>query len=97
MTDLKNLSQFQDLLYKLKKESLLSDFQIDTNVATVTIVGYAIKSDSNLSYEIIHHLSNDKIDIFAIMFSETKITILISDQNSDKVIKILHNLLFGKS
>lgn len=82
---------------KHKIESLLNDleasFTIDVNIAAIAIVGYGIKNDSNLIQEIFKILEQESVTVAAVQISEIKISILIEDDKTEKIIQLIHENL----
>lgn len=94
ITNLIDKNKCQNLLERLKNNSILTKYELNTNISTVTLVGYGIKNDSNLLSKIIEILENNNINILALNLSDIKISILINDQDNEKVIKLLHEYCF---
>ena len=94
ITNLTDKNKCQKLLDSLKKNSTLIKYQLNTNISSVTIVGYGIKNDSELTWKIIDILANHGIDILSSHLSDIKISILINDQDNEKVITLLHDYCF---
>ena len=97
ITNLTDKNKCQKLLEHLKNDSLLiKKHELSANISTVTIVGYGIKNDKRLSWKLIEILTDNSIEIFASHLSDIKMSVLIDEQNNEKVIKLLHNYCFGK-
>lgn len=89
-------NRFESLLVNLKLEAKIADFIIDTKIATVSIIGHGIKNDSTLVGIILEKLEQEKIEISMLQVSEIKISLLINDEDTEKTIRIMHELLIDK-
>lgn len=78
------------ILENLKNNSKIVNYNLNTNISTVTIVGYGIKNDSSLTWQAIDILNKYKIKIISYQADDIKMSILINDQDNEKVIKLLH-------
>ena len=97
IANLTDKNKCQKLLEHLKNDSLLiKKYELSANISTVTIVGYGIKNDKRLSWKLVEILTDNSIEIFASHLSDIKMSILIDEQNNEKVIKLLHDYCFGK-
>ena len=94
IANLTDKNKCQKLLERLKNNSLLAKYELSANISTVTIVGYGIKNDSRLTCKFIEILTDNAIEIFASHLSDIKMSILINDQDNEKVIKLLHDYCF---
>ena len=97
IANLTDKNKCQKLLEHLKNDSLLiKKYELSANISTVTIVGYGIKNDKRLSWKLVEILTDNSIEIFASHLSDIKMSILIDEQNNEKVIKLLHDYCFDK-
>ena len=53
-------------------------------------MGYGIKNDSGICFNIISLLSNQQIKVKEIDLTETRFTVVLEDQDTEKTIKLLH-------
>jgi len=89
--NLTDKNKFELVLTSLKNKNLISDFNLITNIANVTVIGYGIKNDSALAWKIIELLGQEEIKVKSIDSNEVKISLLLDEQDTEKAIKILHN------
>ncbi|WP_016770325.1 aspartate kinase [Rickettsia sibirica] len=92
ITNLTDKNNLQALLTNLKEDKQIQDFTFDTEIATISLIGYGIKNDCKLLETILSKLTNDNIDVHMIQLSEVKITLFINDQDVEKTIFNLYNL-----
>lgn len=87
---LNDINRFEEQLENLKKHYLITKFTINTDISTVSLIGYGIKNNSKLIWQIADYLNKNNIEVLSIYSSEVKITIMIKDSDTEKAIKILH-------
>ncbi|MCZ6901943.1 MAG: aspartate kinase [Rickettsia endosymbiont of Ixodes persulcatus] len=92
ITNLTDKNNLQTLLTNLKDDKQIQDFTFDTEIATISLIGYGIKNDCKLLETILSKLTNDNINVNMMQLSEVKITLLINDQDAEKTIFNLYNL-----
>ncbi|MFA1688057.1 aspartate kinase [Candidatus Rickettsia barbariae] len=92
ITNLTDKNNLQALLTNLKDDKQIQDFTFDTEIATISLIGYGIKNDCKLLETILSKLTNDNINVYMIQLSEVKITLFINDQDTEKTIFNLYNL-----
>ncbi|WP_064429308.1 aspartate kinase [Rickettsia sp. Tenjiku01] len=92
ITNLTDKNNLQALLTNLKDDKQIQDFTFDTEIATISLIGYGIKNDCKLLETILSKLTNDNINVHMIQLSEVKITLFINDQDVEKTIFNLYNL-----
>lgn len=92
ITNLIDKNNLQILLTNLKDNKQIQDFTFDTEIATISLIGYGIKNDCKLLETILAKLTEDNINVNMIQLSEVKITLLINDQDAEKTIFNLYNL-----
>ena len=78
--------------YNLKDDKQIQDFTFDTEIATISLIGYGIKNDYKLLETILAKLTEDNINVNMMQISGVKITLLINDQDAEKTIFNLYNL-----
>ncbi|WP_024547393.1 aspartate kinase [Rickettsia gravesii] len=92
ITNLTDKNNLQALLTNLKDDKQIQDFTFDTEIATISLIGYGIKNDCKLLEMILSKLTKDNINVNMIQLSEVKITLFINDQDAEKTIFNLYNL-----
>lgn len=92
ITGLADKNNLHVLLTNLKDDKQIQDFTFDTEIATISIIGYGIKNDYKLLESILSKLAEDNINVNMMQLSEIKITLLINDQDAEKTIFNLYNL-----
>lgn len=90
LTDKNNLNALFD---NLKNDNKINNFNFDTEIATVSIIGHGIKNDLKLLEIILLELEKEGINVKMVQISEIKITLLIDDKQVEKAISGLYNLL----
>jgi len=93
ITNLADKNNLHVLFSSLKNDNKISNFDFDTEIATVSIIGHGIKNDLKLLEMILSKLEQDNINIKMLQISEIKITLLISDKQVEKTIFGLYDLL----
>jgi len=93
ITILADKNNLQTLLTNLKDDKQIQDFTFNTEIATISIIGYGIKNDYKLLETILSKLAKDNINVNTMQLSEIKIILLINDQEVEKTIFNLYNLL----
>lgn len=78
-----------------RAQTLMTDysFKVSTNLAIVSIVGFGIKNDTSIFGNIVRNLKIEGIDIIMMTSSEVKMSLMVSEPHTEKVVKILHELL----
>jgi aspartate kinase len=94
IANLVDKNKCEKLLDNLKNNLQLIKYSIEANISSVTIVGYGIKNDSGLVWEIVELLNNNNIVILSTDLSDIKMSIMINDHDNEKVIKLLHEYCF---
>lgn len=90
ISNLSDKAKCTPVLEGLKNNSEIVNYYLNTNISTVTIVGYGIKNDSSLTWQVIDILNQNNITIISSHADDIKMSILINDQDNEKVIKLLH-------
>lgn len=90
ISNLSDKAKCSSILENLKNNSKIVNYKLNANISTVTIVGYGIKNDSSLTWQVIDILNSNKIKIMSSQADDIKMSILINDQDNEKVIKLLH-------
>ncbi|BDU59806.1 aspartokinase [Candidatus Rickettsia kotlanii] len=92
ITNLTDKNNLQALLTNLKDDKQIQGFTFDTEIATISLIGYGIKNDCKLLETILSKLTKDNINVNMIQLSEVKINLFINDQDVEKTIFNLYNL-----
>ncbi len=90
VASLSDKNKFEAVLYDLKNLSKILNYNIKSNISTVTAVGYGIKNDNGICFDIIDLLNAQQIKLKEIDVTETKFTVILEDQDTEKAIKLLH-------
>ena len=67
-------------------ESLLTD----SNISKISIIGVGMRSNAGVAAKMFSILSENNINIDVISTSEIKISILISNEQAEKAVNMLH-------
>ncbi|MBN8511777.1 MAG: aspartate kinase [Rickettsiales bacterium] len=97
IVNLVDKNKCEKLLDDLKSKQLITKYSIDSNISSVTVVGYGIKNDSNLIYELIDLLKSHGISVFSADLSDLKFSIVVDDHDNEKTIKLLHDKCFPET
>ena len=62
----------------------------DSNIAKISIVGVGMRSNAGVAAKMFSILSENDINIDVISTSEIKISILISNEQAEKAVNMLH-------
>ncbi|WP_392505604.1 aspartate kinase [Rickettsia sp. 2024-CO-Wats] len=92
ITNLTDKNNLHALLTNLKDDKQIQGFTFDTEIATISLIGYGIKNDCKLLETILSKLTKDNINVNMIQLSEVKINLFINDQDAEKTIFNLYNL-----
>ena len=68
------------------------DFIANEEVAIVSVIGYALKQESQICYQALQLIQDMNIEIFNIFTSEIKLSFLIALSDMDQLIKKLYNI-----
>lgn len=90
ITKLADRAQCQMLLDGLKSAGKLLNYDLNSDISTVTIVGYGIKNDGELISHVIEILGQNNIMMLASQVCDIKMSLLINDRDTEKLIKLLH-------
>lgn len=93
ITNLSEQNKIEKALIALKDRGTITGFDVTNNISTVTLVGYGIKNDTKLVWKIIQLLEKHGIHAKSIDASEIALSILLNDEYTEKVVKILHDLV----
>ena len=83
------LSQFQELL-----ESELNMFNSSfTNISRISLVGYGIMNNTEILEKTMEILNLNSIEIFSVQLEECKLSIMLKEKTSNKLLEQLHHEL----
>ncbi|PCJ23770.1 MAG: aspartate kinase [Rickettsiales bacterium] len=94
ITNLTDKNKCKKLLDSLKSASALKEYSLNSNISTVTMVGYGIKSDTKLTWKIMDVLMSNDVQVLSVHSSDVTISMLINDADNEKTIKLLHDYCF---
>ena len=94
IVSLSDKNKCEKLLNELQNNEYVIRYSMETNIASVTIVGYGIKHDVNLISSITKITSDNQIDILSSSITDISMTLMIYDFSTEKLIKLIHNDLF---
>ena len=83
----------QNILLNLKEEKKITDFNIDWQIAIISVVGFGIKNNSQVFAKILGKLTEINIRSDMINISEIKISILVNEMLAEQCVKLLHDLI----
>jgi aspartate kinase len=79
-----------DVMKKVTKAVKAGDFEIDDNVAKVSIVGVGMRTHSGVAATMFKTLSKERINILAISTSEIRVSCLIDAKYAELAVRALH-------
>jgi aspartate kinase len=86
--DIEKTSMVGDLI---KAESGAERVTCDENIAKVSVVGVGMRSHTGVATNVFRALAENNINIYMISTSEIKISIVISSENAEKAVRVLHD------
>lgn len=94
ISDLLGKLYFEQILLILKKNKKIINFEINSTISTVTVVGSGMDIDQHINLKISKLLITNKIYVHSIELSAISIRITIDENHDEKTIKLLHHF-FG--
>ena len=85
-----DLSKTLSLIEKNKEKLNYNKITHDDKLAKVSIIGAGMVANPGVTHKMFRSLANEKINILAISTSEIKISVLISEDLTQKAVKTLH-------
>ncbi len=79
-----------DVMKKVTKAVKAGEFEIDENVAKVSIVGVGMRTHSGVAATMFKTLSKERINILAISTSEIRVSCLIDAKYAELAVRALH-------
>ncbi|MFC1551281.1 aspartate kinase [Candidatus Latescibacterota bacterium] len=86
--DIEKTSMVGDLI---KAESGAERVTCDENIAKVSVVGVGMRSHTGVATKVFRALAENNINIYMISTSEIKISIVISRENAEEAVRVLHD------
>ncbi len=77
------------ILQKLKEEDKSIDWEINENIAKVSVVGFGMKTNSGVAGKVFELMADNDIEIKMITTSETRITWMINSDREQEVINLI--------
>ncbi len=90
IANLTDKNKFEVVLNYLQSQDKIINYKISSDVSTVTIVGYGIKDNNGLCFEIMNLLNQHNIQIKHFDVDETRFTGYFEEQDTEKAIKLFH-------
>jgi aspartate kinase len=91
ITTIEELNKLEQILTNLSEQKTISDFLLKTDVAIITVIGTKLLNESNIVSRILTTIKG--FDIQSLQVDHTKISILTTENNSEQLVKLLHNEL----
>lgn len=92
--DIKDTDSVVEILEENRTVIGFSDIKASDNVAKVSVVGAAMMSTPGIAATMFEALYDSKINIQMIATSETKITVLLNENDADRAVSALHEKFF---
>jgi len=93
--NLSDKNKCQNLLSNLRDQGFLCEYKLHLNISTVSVVGYGVQSDANLIHRVTHLLEQDSIKILWFDISDSRISVLVYDEDAECAVKLLHDVLMN--
>ena len=90
-----NCTEAVNTIEEMKTVLTYSDIKSDLNVSKVSIVGAGMESHPGIASKMFEALFDKNINIQMIATSETKISVLIDAEDSERAVKAIHEKLIG--
>ena len=71
----------------------MKSYKLNTDISTVTVVGYAIQSDVSFVSKVINILTHNNVSILSSYVSDVKMSVLMHDNDTERSVHLLHNSL----
>lgn len=81
-----------DIIQKVSDDMGTKGVNMNTNVAKVSIVGVGMQSHFGVAAQMFEVLAKNEINIMMISTSEIKISCVVDDHQTEKAVKVLHEL-----
>ncbi len=86
--DIEKTSMIADII---KAESGAEEVTCNENIAKVSVVGVGMRSHTGVATKVFKALADNNINIFMISTSEIKISVVISRENAEQAVRVLHD------
>lgn len=93
VANLTDRNKYSELLCNLQDQYIVKNFNFESDIATISLVGYGINHSSDLMHQIFEILQSNGINILAVQCNDIDITIFLKDVDVDKGVKSLHKLV----
>ena len=80
----------EDALKNISKELDAKGYDVDENIARISIIGAGMKSESGVASKMFKTLGNNKINISMISTSPIRVSCVISSNDIEKALNVLH-------
>ena len=80
----------EDALKNISKQLDAKGYDVDENIARISIIGAGMKSESGVASKMFKTLGNNKINISKISTSPIRISCVISSNDIEKALNVLH-------
>jgi aspartate kinase len=87
----------ENILLRLRRNEEIASFEIDTQIAAISIVGFGIKNNPELLDNIAKKLSAIDIKVSMLNISDIKISILIQEEQAEQCLKAVHEYYINGS
>ncbi|MDC0864408.1 aspartate kinase [Rickettsiaceae bacterium] len=93
--NLSDKNKCQNLLSNLRDQGFLREYELHLNISTVSVVGYGVQSDTNLIHRVTHLLEQNSIKILWFDVSDSRMFVLVHDEDAECAVKLLHDVLMN--
>ena len=80
----------EDALKNISKQLDAKGYDVDENIARISIIGAGMKSESGVASKMFKTLGDNKINISMISTSPTRVSCVISSNDIEKALNVLH-------
>ena len=80
----------EDALKNISKQLNAKGYDVDENIARISIIGAGMKSESGVASKMFKTLGNNKINISMISTSPIRVSCVISSNDIEKALNVLH-------
>ena len=80
----------EDTLKNISKQLNAKGYDVDENIARISIIGAGMKSESGVASKMFKTLGNNKINISMISTSPIRVSCVISSNDIEKALNVLH-------
>ena len=80
----------EDALKNISKQLNAKGYDVDENIARISIIGAGMKSESGVASKMFKTLGDNKINISMISTSPIRVSCVISSNDIEKALNVLH-------